>query len=337
MHRLVDPVSSLTIPERWIRRSNLSFDELKRRIESGLYVLTVSGTLLKRGFTTGTVAAAAAKAAVVSLISPVTEVEILTPVRLRVSVRVASEGGWAVSSKPESDYPRDVTSGIIFEAKAEQADETHLRAGRGIGIVKKHGLRVPCGMPAINPEARWSIDNAILDATRSCGLSGAVVKLSAIDGEEIAKKTLNEQVGVYGGISVLGTTGFVEPWNERLIDSAEDLITHSTQVVLTTGRTGLRYAKMNFPAHTPVLAGGHLDRLFKRAKGKETIIVGLPALILKWGKPDILKETGAATVQQLFDRDPHGPEVNAALTDLKERTKAKIIIIDRQERVVRAL
>jgi len=337
MHTLIDPVSGLIIPERWIRQSNLPFDELKRYIESGLWVLTVSGTLLKRGFTTGTVAAAAAKAAVVSLISPVTEVEILTPVQLRVSVSVTSEGGWAVSTKPTSDYPKDETAGIVFEAKAERADETHLRAGKGIGIVKKHGLRVPCGMPAINPEARWSIDNAIREAMHSCGLNGAVVKLSAIDGEEVAKKTLNEKIGVYGGISVLGTTGFVEPWNECLINSAEDLIKHSTRVVLTTGRTGLRYAKMNFPTHTPILAGSHLDRLFQRAKGKELIIVGLPALILKWGKPDILKETGAATVQQLFDRDPHGQEVNAALTDLKQRTKAKIVIIDREERVVRDL
>jgi cobalt-precorrin-5B (C1)-methyltransferase len=74
MHRLVDPVSGLTLPERWIQQSNLSFDELKLRIESGLYVLTASGTLLKRGYTTGTVAAAAAKAAVVSLVRPVSEV-----------------------------------------------------------------------------------------------------------------------------------------------------------------------------------------------------------------------------------------------------------------------
>jgi cobalt-precorrin-5B (C1)-methyltransferase len=337
MNTLVDPVSDFVIPERWIRQTNLSFDELKRRIESGLWTVTASGTLLKRGLTTGTVAAAAAKAAVISLIKPVNVVEILTPVQLRVSVSVTAESGRAVASKPKSDYPQDVTEGVVFEAKAEEAEETQLCAGKGIGIVKKDGLRVPRGMPAINPEARWSIDNAIRDATRSFGLNGAIVELSAINGEAIAKKTHNEQVGVYGGISILGTTGFVEPWNECLIDSAEDLIEHSPQIALTTGRTGLRFAKMHFPTHTPILAGSNLDRLFERAKGKETIIVGLPALILKWSNPDILKGTGAATVQQLFDRDPYGQEASAALNDLKTRTKAKIVIINREGRAVRAL
>lgn len=337
MHTLVDPVSDFTLPERWIRKSNLSFDELKLRIDSGLWVLTASGTLLKRGLSTGTVAAAAAKAAVISLIKPVTGVEILTPVQLRVSVSVAAKGGRAVASKPESDHPQDVTEGVVFEANAEKAEETHLRAGEGIGTAKKGGLRVARGMPAINPEARWSIDNAIQEAARSCGLNGAIVELSAINGEEIAKKTLNEQVGVYGGISILGTTGFVEPWNECLVESAEDLIEHSQRVVLTTGRTGLRFAKMHFPTHTPILAGSSIDRLFERAKEKETIIVGLPALILKWGNPDILKGTDAATVGQLFDRSPYGKETNAALNDLKTRTKAKIVIINREGRAVRAV
>lgn len=336
MKPLLDPVSDLIVPNRWIRRSNIPFDELKRRIESGLFVMTASGTLLKRGLTTGTTAAAAAKAAVVSLIMPVNCVKILTPVKLRVSVRVTSDSGWAAASKPTSDYPHDETAGIVFEARAERAEKILLRAGEGIGVVKKHGLRVPCGMPAINPEARWSIENAIQEAMRGCGLNGAIVNISAINGEDIAKRTLNEKVGVFGGISVLGTSGFVEPWNERLIESAEDLIKHSTRIALTTGRTGLRYAKMNFPTHTPILAGGNLDRLFKIAKGKDVVIVGLPALIIKWGKPDVLRGTGAANVQELFDRDPHGQEVNAALNNLKARTEAQIVIINREERVVRA-
>jgi cobalt-precorrin-5B (C1)-methyltransferase len=337
MNTLVDPVSDFVIPGRWLRKTGLSSDDLKRRVQSGLWMVTASGILLRRGLSTGTMAAAVAKAAVMSLQMPVTNVEVLTPVRLRVSVGVAAEGGRAAASKPKSDYPQDVTEGVIFEAKAEEAEETQLRAGKGIGIARTDGLRIARGMPAINPEARWSITNAIGEALHSVALRGAIVELLAVDGEEIAKKTLNERVGIYGGISILGTTGFVEPWNESLVESAEDLIDHSQRVALTTGRTGLRFAKMHFPTHTPILAGSSIDRLFERARGKETIIVGLPALILKWSNPDILKGTDAATVGQLFDRDPRGKEANAALNDLKARTNAKIVIINREGRAVRTL
>jgi len=337
MNTLVDPVSDFVIPGRWLRKTGLSSDDLKRRVQSGLWMVTASGILLRRGLSTGTMAAAVAKAAVMSLQMPVTNVEVLTPVRLRVSVSVAAEGGRAAASKPKSDYPQDVTEGVIFEAKAEEAEETQLRAGKGIGIARTDGLLIARGMPAINPEARWSIDNSIREAVHSVALRGAIVELLAVDGEEIAKKTLNERVGIYGGISILGTTGFVEPWNESLVESAEDLIDHSQRVALTTGRTGLRFAKMHFPTHTPILAGSSIDRLFERARGKETIIVGLPAIILKWGNPDILKGTDAATVGQLFDRDPRGKEANRALNDLKARTNAKIVIINREGRAVRTL
>ena len=337
MNTLIDPVSDFVIPERWIRKTSLTFDDLKSRVESGLWMLTASGTLLRRGLSTGTMAAAVAKAAIISLTKLVTDVEILTPVQLRVYVSVTAEGGRARASKPKSDYLQDVTEAVVFKAEAKKAKETLLRVGKGIGIARKDGLRVERGMPAINPEAQWSIDNAMREAIRSGELNGAVVDFSAANGEEIAKKTLNEQVGVYGGISILGTTGFVEPWNEYLVESAEDLIDHSQRIVLTTGRTGLRFAKMHFPTHTAILAGSSIDRLFERARGKETIIVGLPALILKWGNPDVLKGTDAATVRQLFDRDPYGKEANAALNDLKARTKAKIVVINREGRAIRAL
>jgi cobalt-precorrin-5B (C1)-methyltransferase len=196
-------------------------------------------------------------------------------------------------------------------------------------------LRAPYGTPAISPEARWSIENAIGEATRSIGLKGALVKLSAINGAAISKKTLNEKVGVFGGVSVLGTTGFVEPWNECLVGSAENLAETADRVALTTGRTGFKYAKMYFPDHITLIAGSNLERVFQKAEGKETIIIGLPALILKWAKPDILNEMKADTVQELFDRDPYAEGITVALTALKTRTKARIIIIDRAGKIIR--
>lgn len=335
MCRLVDPVAGFAIPQKWLERSGLSLPELKRRIDSGLYAVTASGTLLKRGLSTGTISAAAAKAAVLSIAEPTTQVDILTPIGIRVKVHTTSADGWANAQKPRSDHSKDVTEGLIFEAEACKADELQLSPGEGIGIVKKHGLRVPYGAPAISPEAQWSIENAIGEAAHSIGLEGALVKLSAINGAEISKKTLNEKVGVFGGLSVLGTTGFVEPWNECLVGSAEDLAETADRVALTTGRTGFKYAKMYFPDHTTIIAGSNLERVFQKAEGKETIIIGLPALILKWAKPDILSETKADTVQELFDRNPYAEEITAALTALKTRTKARIVVIDRAGKIIR--
>lgn len=335
MSELIDPVSGFVIPQAWIRRSALPDSEVKRRVVSGLYALTASGTFLKRGLSTGTIAAATAKAAVLSLTSSVSDVTVLTPAGIRVTVTVKARNGRATAQKPKSDYADDVTEQIIFEAAATQAEKLQLCIGRGIGVIKTQGLRVPYGRPAVNPEARESVHRAIKEAVQDTALTGALVRLSAINGRQISDKTLNQKVGVIGGISVLGTTGFVEPWGECLLESAEDLVHRADRIVLTTGRTGLKYAKMYFPRYTVVLAGSNLSRVFQQTRGKEVIIFGLPALILKWGCPDILRRAAASTVQQLFDKDPYGKEISATLALLKQRTNARIIIINRNGKIVR--
>ena len=76
-----------------------------------------------------------------------------------------------------------------------------------------------------------------LDVT---GLSGATVTLSIPEGARVAKKTLNPRVGVIGGISVLGSTGLVEPWDDHLEESVRARLSGTKNVVLTTGRVGLR-------------------------------------------------------------------------------------------------
>ncbi len=335
MSELIDPVSGFVIPQAWVRRSALPSSEVTRRIASGLYALTASGAFLKRGLSTGTVAAAAAKAAVLSLKNSVSEVTVMTPVGIRVTVAVKARYGRATAQKPKSDYTDDVTEQVIFEAAAIEAGKLQLCIGGGIGVVKKQGLRVPYGRPGVNPEARESVYRAIKEAVQDTSLTGVLVRLSAINGKQISDKTLNQKVGVVGGISVLGTTGFVEPWGECLLESAEDLVHRADQIVLTTGRTGLKYAKMYFPHYTVVLAGSNLSRVFQKTQGKEVIIFGLPALILKWGCPDILRRTTASTVQQLFDKDPYGKEISATLALLKQRTNARIIIINRNGKIVR--
>jgi len=333
---LRDPISSLVIPSEWIHRSDMPFVELKKLVESGFYAITSSGTLLRRGLSTGTIAAAAAKAAVLSIKEPIQEVDILTPVGIRVPVTVKAAHGSAIAEKPPSDYHTDITEGLQFGAEAARAGELILSTGEGIGIVQRRGLRVPIGEAAINPEARNTIMCAIQEGVRVAGLRGASVTLTARNGEKIARKTLNPKIGIAGGISVLGTTGFVEPWNECLVCSMEDLIERAERVVLTTGRTGFKFAHLYFPEYTPILVGSNIDRAVGKARGKNIIIMGLPALILKWGNPTILNGTSANTIKELFDTNPFRKEVNESLAAIKSRTGAKIVLINREGEIVRA-
>ncbi|MDL5502727.1 MAG: cobalt-precorrin-5B (C(1))-methyltransferase, partial [Candidatus Methanoperedens sp.] len=149
-------------------------------------------------------------------------------------------------------------------------------AGSGIGSKN--------GKPAINPSPMRQIEEAIQEALLETKLRGALVTISIPRGKEVAKKTLNEKIGITGGISILGTTGFVEPWNEHLGEMKEELIAKAEKVVLTTGRIGMRFSSMLFPGYTIILIGSDISRGLAAAKG-EVIICGLPGLILKWANP----------------------------------------------------
>ena len=77
------------------------------------------------------------------------------------------------------------------------------------------------------------------EAVEELGLKGAEVTISIPEGERVGKETLNSRIGVEGGISILGSTGFVEPWNDHLGEMRGDLIRCTDKVVLTTGRIGM--------------------------------------------------------------------------------------------------
>lgn len=205
---MIDPVNNFKIPDEWVGRAKIPREELNVLISSGLYVLLSDGSLLRRGYTTGTTAAAAAKAAILSLIREVSEIEVMTPIGLRVKLPVLAKNGEASSKKFSGDHATDVTNGIEIVAKAKEYDTISIKAGKGIGMKK--------GSPAINPSPMRQIGESIKEALIETGLKGAKVTICVPMGEKIAKKTLNEKIGILGGISILGTTGFVEPWNEHL-------------------------------------------------------------------------------------------------------------------------
>ena len=193
---------------------------------------------LQMGYTTGSCAAAAAKAAAEMLLSgsEIRQVRLMTPkgIELYLEVeeiqRTSSEVTCAIR-KYSGDDP-DVTNGLLVYARVQKTEEAMNRpgkyafsqgkilldAGPGIGRVTKPGLEQKIGQAAINKVPRRMICEAVEEVCAKYQYSGGLqVVLSAPEGVEIAKKTFNPRLGIEGGLSVLGTTGIVEPMSEKAL------------------------------------------------------------------------------------------------------------------------
>jgi cobalt-precorrin-5B (C1)-methyltransferase len=334
---ITDPVSGFEIPKDWIERSGDPCTQDK--IRSGKWVLLSDGRMLVRGYTTGTTSAAACKGAVLSLaLAPVERfeiVDVMTPAGIRVSLTVEARAGICRAVKDGGDHSFDITNGIEILAKARKSDRIELIAGEGIGSITAGGLCAPQGKPAISQSARQQIMRAIEEGLEMTDRKGTVVELSVPRGREIAVHTLNPKVGVAGGISILGSTGFVEPWNDHLAMSRNDEIKGLKKVLVTTGRTGLKYSRILFPDHQAVLLGSHLDRL-QFDEGQDSILCGLPALILRWAWPEVLEGTGYRTVAEMVEREPEHPCINTAIEKAREKLPfTRIVLLHKDGRILR--
>ncbi|WP_321508407.1 cobalt-precorrin-5B (C(1))-methyltransferase [uncultured Methanoregula sp.] len=319
-----DPVTGFDYPATWVSRCP---DEKKLLLAAqGLGVLTASGTVLLRGFTTGTTAAAAAKAAVLSLSSPVSSVRVHIPCGLYVDVPVNGRAGSATCEKYAGDYPADVTAGIEFIAAAVPAKNgISLHFGEGIGRFSRDTVRYRKNDPAVSPAAHACIRSAVEEAQRETGLPGVTVSIRIPRGAAVALHTLNPRIGVEEGISVLGTTGLVEPWDDHLTESTITRIAKTKDPVLTTGRVGLRYSRLLFPDRDVILVGGKIGETLAVARGS-VVLCGLPALILRHIRPQILEGTGYRTVEEL--------SVSPAFKEIMKRSLADFKIIRPDVRVV---
>ena len=169
---------------------------------------------LRTGWTTGTCASAAAKAAAIGLVqgvAPVTvEVGLPSGQRQRFPVEDGGAPNRCVVVKDAGDDP-DCTDGARITALVEPSttSECELHAGEGVGTVTKPGLGLAVGAPAINPVPR----RMILAALREVTSEPLVVTFSVPGGEAMAEKTTNARLGIVGGISILGTTGIVRPFS----------------------------------------------------------------------------------------------------------------------------
>ncbi len=325
---VTDPVTGFVYPAAWVVacRDDAGLAQAK----AGLAVLTSSGTVLKRGYTTGTTAAACCKAAILSLKDSIREVEVPTPSGIRVCVPVDGSGGEAACRKYAGDYPGDATAGVLFIATCTPADDgISLSPGEGIGRFSRDTPRYRKGEPAISKPALSSILASVHEGLKSTGLPGITLHLRIPEGRIVAEKTLNAKVGIEGGISVLGTTGLVEPWDDHLTETVMERVRTSDKVVLTTGRTGLRYARLLFPDHEAVLAGSHLEAAIAEAR-RDVVLCGLPALILRFLDPDLPGSTGYATIEEFSTQPEFKERMSAAFSKGKERYPGlRIVILDR--------
>lgn len=175
---------------------------------------------LRSGYTTGSCATAAAKAAAIGLFTGniPDEVEIDTPIGTKLRLKIyhkqlsADEAACAVQ-KDAGDDP-DVTNGCYVHAKVKRifTQTVEIDGGEGVGRVTKPGLQVPVGHAAINPVPRRMIEGAVKEVIgNGCGLK---IVISVPDGKALGEKTFNPKLGIIGGISIIGTTGIVRPMSE---------------------------------------------------------------------------------------------------------------------------
>jgi cobalt-precorrin-5B (C1)-methyltransferase len=219
----------------------------------------IQGKEYRYGYTTGSCAAAAAKAAVEMLFSGVLpdKVRIDTPAGVPVDISVwdaevtpGYAGCYVI--KDSGDDP-DVTNGIKVFAKAwpDQGNNITITAGKGIGTVTRKGLQVPPGHPAINPVPMSMIRSAVASVLPTG--KGVVVEISIPEGEEIAKKTFNQKLGIEGGISILGTSGLVVPMSDEAFKEALALELSVKkeagikEIILTPGNYGQHFVESLAP------------------------------------------------------------------------------------------
>lgn len=225
---------------------------------------------MRYGFTTGSCAAAAAKAAAYMLLTGKRKEQITIetpkgiPYHARIEEIEITERAVRCAVRKDGGDDPDVTTGILIAAEVSElqmsqrlkADAPHIEiaGGTGVGIVTRPGLDQPVGAAAINHVPREMIEREVAEVCRLADYAGGLlVEIIVPEGKELAEKTFNPRLGIVGGISILGTTGIVEPM--------------SSQALLDTIRVELRQRRAE-GAETAVISPGNYGLDFmKRAYG----------------------------------------------------------------------
>lgn len=218
---------------------------------------------LRFGYTTGSCAAGAARGAAELLLGEdeIEEAELMTPKGILLHLELLDmkrdENAASCAVRKDAGDDPDTTNGILVYAKVEKfqirsdmEDRIVIDGGTGVGRVTKPGLSQKIGEAAINPVPRAMILQAVEEiADRYHYEGGLKVTISVPEGEKIARKTFNPRLGIVGGISILGTSGIVEPMSEKaLIDSIRvEMSQHAAMgeqyMLVTPGNYGTDYLR----------------------------------------------------------------------------------------------
>ena len=227
---------------------------------------------MRYGFTTGSCAAAAAAAACYMLLTgrKKEEMTILTPKGISYTAKLVdisiNESSAACAIVKDGGDDPDITTGAhivaevaFLQKESLQKDKTDavqqiiIRGGKGVGRVTKPGLDQPVGEAAINHVPREMIEKEVRRICALCDYNGKLqVTISVPEGEEIAKKTFNPRLGITGGISILGTSGIVEPMSSQaLLDTIQVELRQKKamgqqMIAVTPGNYGLDFMKEAF-------------------------------------------------------------------------------------------
>ncbi len=216
---------------------------------------------LRSGFTTGSCAAAAAKAAAWMLITGTekTNISIVTPKGAAfdaniLDIQKTADSVKCAVRKDGGDDP-DVTTGALIYAEVSFSDSEGIRldGGEGVGRVTRPGLDQPVGEAAINSVPRSMIKQEVNEVAEACGYEGGLdVIISVPGGEEIAARTFNPRLGIEGGISIIGTSGVVEPMSEQAIldtikvELRQQKAEGCRVAFISPGNYGLDFMKANY-------------------------------------------------------------------------------------------
>ncbi len=277
---------------------------------------------LRRGWTTGACATAAAKAAYAALLTGEfpDPVEITLPRGERPSFALAItrrslDAAIAGIVKDAGDDP-DVTHGALVLATVRHGapgSGVTFRAGEGVGTVTRPGLPIPPGEPAINPVPRRMMREVIAELARRHGAAGDVeIEVAIPDGASLAARTLNGRLGIVGGLSILGTTGIVVPYScsswihaiQRGIDVARAIgLTH---VAGATGSTSEAAVQKLYGLPEPALidmgdfVGGMLKYIRAHPLPRVTVAGGVAKMTkLAQGLLDLHSKRGAVDLAAL--------------------------------------
>ena len=216
------------------------------------------GKKLRMGYTTGSCAAAAAKAAAWTLLTgqPKQTIQLHTPkgitLNLTVEDMVTEETYVSCAIRKDSGDDPDVTAGILVYARVSRTETPGIAidGGQGVGRVTKPGLDQPVGAAAINSVPRQMIRENLLEVCRMTDYSGGLqVVISVPEGERLAEKTFNPRLGIVGGISILGTSGIVEPMSEDAlvksieIEMRQKVAGGAQYLLITPGNYGASYLR----------------------------------------------------------------------------------------------